>query len=230
MIMPGVTASGYSASVALQAARFDASGDFYSRSATGLGGQPFTVCCWVKLAVDRNAFGMVIGMDNGSTYNSFGVNATGTRLGSISTAGDQFTSGYDLVVGTWTFIANVHTSSGSATNLHYWQTEGQSTLNTLVSPFSVSTNPLDAWTFYIAKDGFNSWVNASVAQVRVWTASLSAVELLAEYHATTPARTSNLWAAYSFAAGLQTTDDSGNGRTLTAAGTLTTDTSGPTIT
>ena len=55
----------------------------------------------------------------------------------------------------------------------------------------------------------------------MWTAALSQAEIGAERDLDGVARTSNLWAYYSFRDGPQTNDESGNGRTLTAAGTLT---------
>lgn len=218
--------------MAVAAVRFDASTDKYSRSATGLGASNFTLCCWVKLQVDRNSFGAIIGCDNGgSGYNSFGVNASGTALGVFTTGGDLFqTAGtFDLVVGTWTFVARVFTV-GSTGHI-YMAPSGAGSLTEAVNPPGGTTSLNDAWSFFIGTDGFGSnWMNASIAAVKVWTAALTAAELLAEMPYYSPVRTSNLWANYTFYNGPQTNDESGNGRTLTVGGTLTTDTAGPPIT
>lgn len=230
MVLPGVVAGGHR-SAAVQAVRFDASGEKYSRSASGLGASAFTRCCWVKLAADRNTYSMVLGCDNaGGNYNSLGMLANGTQPGNLRNIGDGGVTGVDFTVGTWYFLADWHPVGANTTGGWYWQTEGQSTLNAFSSSVNGTNDLADAWSFIIGNDGFNSWLNGSIAQVRAWAAVLTQAELLAEYHATSPVRTANLWAAYSFAAGPQTTDDSGNGRTLTAAGTPTLDSAGPTIT
>lgn len=226
--LPGVVASGRRGTT-VGSVRFDASGEKYSRSATGLGAVAFTRCCWVKIVVDRNAVSSILGCDNaGAGYNSLVLMSNGTALGCIRNTGDG-TSAVDLTVGVWYFVADFHPVGAATTGGWYYQTEGQATLNAVASG-ALTTNPLvDAWTFTIGNDGFSSFLNGSIAQVRVWAAVLTQAELLAEYHATSPVRATNLWAAYSFASGPQTTDNSGNGRTLTAAGTPTLDAAGPTI-
>ncbi|MFI6904894.1 hypothetical protein ACIBKY_26775 [Nonomuraea sp. NPDC050394] len=57
------------------------------------------------------------------------------------------------------------------------------------------------------------WLNGCLSHVRIWTAALSGAELEAEYTANSPVRTSNLFAFYRFTTA-GTTDDSGNGQTL----------------
>jgi Concanavalin A-like lectin/glucanases superfamily len=229
MVLPGVVASAHAA--AGGAVRISATGMRYSRSATGLGASDFTFACWVKLQVDRNAFGAIIAADNQPTDSQeFGVNASGTALGVFSSGGDTFqTAGtYDLVVGTWTFIARTFQT---AVNGHiYKAVSGAGSLTEATNQPNHTVAIADSWTFCIGADGSPNWVNASIAAVKVWSASLSSSELLTEMATYAPTRTSNLWAAYSFRNGPQTTDDSSNGRTLTQTGTPTLDASGPPIT
>lgn len=61
----------------------------------------------------------------------------------------------------------------------------------------------------------------SVAYCRIWNAELTLAEIKAEFESATPVRTSGLYADYRFANGSLTTDSSGNGNTLTSAGTPT---------
>ena len=135
---------------------------------------------------------------------------------------------FDLTVGTWTFVARVFNTSG--TGHIYKALSGAGSLTEASNPPGSSTAMNDAWNVFIGSDGFGSWINASVAAVKVWTAALTSAELLAEMPYYSPVRTSNLWANYTFYNGPQTNDESGNSRTLTAGGTLTTDATGPPIT
>ena len=63
--------------------------------------------------------------------------------------------------------------------------------------------------------------------MKIWTRALTQAQLEAEMYSDSVVGTSNLWAYYSFRAGPQTNDESGNSRTLTTGGTLATDTAGP---
>lgn len=214
----------------LQSVRFDAGADKYSRSATGLGATDLTMCCWVKIVVDRNALSVILAIDNAaSLYTFLATTADGTSIRLDGAGGAQ--GMVAATVGTWYFIGYTHTNASTATKVVYYAAQGAGSL-TAGAPFTNNVALTDACSFYIGGDGFGStdFLNGSVAQVRVWSALLNSTEMNAEFHSRTPVRTSNLWAAYSFASGPQTTDDSGNGRTLTAAGTLVADAAGPTIT
>lgn len=222
-MIPGVIASSR-VSPAGGAVRFSASTMKYSRSATGLNmTTDITICCWVKIVVDRNAYSIPVGMhSSGSAYIQFGFNATGTTFVVGASTGGMASS-LNLAVGTWEFLAL--TFNVSANDVMWWGTAPS------LSSFSGSIAGFnDANTFYLSDDGFGDWFNGSVAAVKVWTAALTQTELEAEMLKYAPQRTSNLWAAYTFQNGPQTTDDSGNGRTLTQTGTPTLDAAGPPIT
>lgn len=218
----------YRAATTVQAVRFDASAEKYSRTATGLGGVDHTVCCWVKLAADRNTNSIATSIDNASAlYVMMGTTSSGTLMKLDCAAGGN--NLVDMTVGVWYFCSYVFPIAHLLNKQTFYALEGAGSL-TASTLATINTDPTDACTFIVGNNGFNNWLNGSIAQLRVWSAALTSTELLAEYHSTTPVRTSNLWAAYSFASGPQTTDDSGNGRTLTATGTPTADTAGPNIT
>jgi hypothetical protein len=219
------------AAAALQAVRFDkTTGEKYSVLMTGLGASDITLCGWFNIRVDTNAFTCLLSMDrSGSAQYSFlSTTSTGTNIRLDSAAGGI--TMFNATVGTWYFMAYVHPTAHTTSKLAYWAAQGAGSLSS-AGPSALNVDHLDTDTLVIGNlfDG-GAPCNASAAQVRVWSAALNSTELLAEFHSSTPVRTSNLWAAYSFASGVQTTDDSGNGRTLTSAGTPATDTSGPTIT
>jgi len=85
---------------------------------------------------------------------------------------------------------------------------------------------------WIGNDKFDEPFDGRVAAVKIWEAALTADELRQERWSYAPRRTANLWACYSIidlAPGNFGLDMSGNGRDLTANGTLTYE-DGPPIT
>lgn len=75
--------------------------------------------------------------------------------------------------------------------------------------------------------GLSTWattneLNGRIAHVKVWTAALSTAEMVNEMNSVRPVRWTNLWAWYPIIAGDRTLDWSGNGRSLTETGSVTT--------
>ena len=228
LLLPGVVASSHVTAAANGAIRINASGQRYTRSASGLNAD-MSWCCWAKLAVNRATYSMILSSDNaGSNYYASGAGADGTGYGRIMTGGDTSFFGKAFTVGAWVFIGAVHGSA--VTDQMYWRLPGDSSISAANGSDSASSGLFDANTFYIGDWGFSSWWNGSIAAVKIWTAALTQSEIDAERSTYAAVRTSNLWAAYSFRNGVQTTDDSGNSRTLTQTGTPILDSSGPPIT
>lgn len=229
-MIPGVVASSRTVQ-SVQAVRFSAYNQVYTRSATGLNASTaFTWCAWMKIVVDRNANTSMLSSDNaGANYHELWTGANGTAFGRGTTGGDS-SVGIDFTVGTWYFIAS--TKPTGSTGTIYWSTAPGDALIQTFTPGGTGAGLADANTFRVGGDGFGSnFLNGSIAAVKVWQAVLTKAELETEKPKYAAQRTANLWAAYSFRAGPQTTDDSGNARTLTAgAGTAVVDTSGPPIT
>ena len=212
------------------AVRFDAVGDKYSRSASGLAGT-FTWTCWVKPVVDRNTYTSFIAQDNaGANYYFIGTLSDGTTISRDATSAAGVSSGVSMTLGTWYYVACVNDTAGGGTDIFGWKPAGGSWATALLGSGVTATGPSDSNTFYIGNSGFSDWFNGSIAAVKIWTVALTEAELQAEAATYAPVKTSGLWANYKFNAGPQTTDDSGNGKTLTAGGTLTLDSSGPPIT
>jgi hypothetical protein len=204
------------------------SGQALKRSASGLNltSTSITWCAWAKIAVDMNFYSWVLSSDDASAnYVQFGADATGTHYYMSSNAGGG-SSAYDFVIGKWVFIAAVIDKTGTAPYLYHAEAPA-TTLTQDGYMFTLPAGFNDANTFYIGNGGFNNPWNGSIAAVKVWNAVLTTTELQTEMTKYAPQRTANLWAAYKLDKGPQTTDDSGNGRTLTQVGTLTLDTAGP---
>jgi hypothetical protein len=192
------------------AVRFDASNEFYTRTVTIGTVSAFTVCCWVKISTDRNNFSTVWCLDNNSTlnYQVLQTNTDGTTLMLFTDSGSQRTVGA-LSVGTWYFVGVAVSGTGGTIKL---RAEGAPSFTTInITGGDSSTN---ITRLRLGESVFGGeWLNGCLASVKVWTAALSASELEAEYPAVDPVRTSNLFAFYRFT-GPSTTDDSGNGQTL----------------
>ncbi len=213
--------------MAASAVSFNGTNTRYTRTALGLGGS-FTMACWVKIVVDQNTYTSVLAQGDGaSNYYHLGTGSTGTLFTRDSTSGAGANSGYDFPIGTWVYIATVN-DTGAGNDLMGYKPAGGSWTPLALGAATV-TGPSDTNTFYIGADSFGGWLNGSVAAVKIWTVALTDAELQAEAATYAPVKTSGLWAAYSFENGPQTNDESGNGRTLTAVGTPTTDASGPPI-
>lgn len=71
--------------------------------------------------------------------------------------------------------------------------------------------------------------NTRVAYVRAWTSVLSNAQLNAEAVSPTAVITANLWGSWKLTSHTDLTDDSGNGRTLSAGGTLSTEADPPDV-
>ena len=208
------------------AVRFSGSSKFTcSASGLTLDTTSITWCCWAKLDGDFDFYNHVMSSDDASShYCGMGVSSGGTNF-YVSNFGS---SGFDFTPGVWTFIAATIDRTGAECWLYYAPTPA-TTLTRDFAYGNASPQLLDTNTFFIGNDGFGSVWNGSIAAVKVWNAVLTQAELEAEMTEYAPQRTANVWGAWKFDNGPQTTDDSGNGRTLTMAGTPVTDTSGPPI-
>jgi hypothetical protein len=228
----GAVASGKSnAAAGGGAVRFSAGTMKYSRSATGLGAS-FTITFWAKIVVDRNALSCFVSQDNaGGNYYMISTLSDGTTLRRDATGGASVSSAVSMAVDVWFFVGCVN-DTGAGQDIFGWKIAGGSWATAVTGSGVTVTGPADANTLYFGGDGFGTtdFLNGSIAAVKVWNVALTDAELQAEAATYAPVKTSGLWANYTFNAGPQTTDDSGNGRTLTQTGTPVLDSSGPPIT
>lgn len=193
--------------------RFDASTDGYTCAVTGLDGTDFTMMGWVKLVTDTNAWTSFFGADTGSTWTMAMANADGTSM--VWTTSAANVTGPSMTVDVWYFFACVFSTAG--TDTLYWADADDVSLTTATAASLTGVETTMTW--HIGNNVSSEFLNGECAAVKVWTAALSAGDVEAERFTWQPVRTANLWANWSFEAGAQTADDSGNGHTLTAAGT-----------
>lgn len=199
------------------AVRFDADGDYLSRSADLPAVSPLSWVGSFYISVDRNAGSGLFVLSNAgfTAYDFLSLLTTdGTTLVASTNLNTAGVSGTNLSVGTWYRIG--YTRNG-ATHLVYLN----GTLNITLS----SNNTVTPTTLLFGAP--TNWFNGRVAYIKMWTATLDASEILAESNSFLPVRTSNLYGDWRLPTHTDLTDSSGNGRTLTANGTLTTEAGPP---
>lgn len=205
------------------AVRFSASGQNYTRTLTLSTQTALTVCGWFKISVDRNTYSSIFFIDNGTSDNwGMQTGADGTTMASVFDASTQQGIG-SMTVGTWYFICL--STSGTTGNIFY-RTAAQSTLTT-VAVTSVTAN-VNAATLRIGESPWGSeWLNGCAAAIKGWNAALTAAEAHQESMQYVPHRFTNQLLFHPFVKA-ETTDYSGNARTLSGgSGTATED--GPPI-
>lgn len=188
------------------AVRFDASDEGLYRTTNLPSMDLFTVAGWAHMVTDRNAVTGICALLNGSGQ---GVQLITTSNGNtlrIYSSGNENT-GSDLAQGEWVHLAL--TKNGSAIRLYVNGALDISRTD------SINVTP----AYLVFSTGASTWFNGRFGQWRVWDAQLSQSEVQAEMRSTTPVRTSNLNSAFAFTSST-TADSSGNGRNLTAQGTL----------
>lgn len=206
------------------AARFDAATDRVSYvPGTNPPDPPFTVAMWVYLSVDSGA--------DTSLYRRYTTGGSsrgqiGTSAGS-GVALEWFPSGvafgYSLTQGAWSRVAVVVDAAGNLTT-YAGNPTGALTSVTGSAGTTIGVNQVTLAAISVGNGG--QPLNGRLARVRTWAATLTEIELEAEFAATSPIVTANLWADWPLATDLN--DASGNARHLTAGSTAVTfDEDGP---
>jgi hypothetical protein len=209
------------------AVRFDAQGEWYTRS-TGLTTvTTWAVTCWAKLAVDRAATTILWQIDNNSGGNLFRLNAWDGRDLTYETAGGSWFGlmGHALTAAEWTFIGVSGTSNPGQVR-YAVRTAGGSTWVT--GDLAQNNVTFNANTLRLAGGTASSeWFNGTLAAVKAWNAMLTVDELQQEALTYMPQRTADVRGWYPLLTS-PATDYSGLGNTL-AGGSGVTQEDGPPI-
>jgi hypothetical protein len=193
------------------AVRFTADGQDLTRSLSLGSLSAFTMACWAKISTDRNSFTTIINVDGGSNEWVVQTTSDGTTL--LATDGNTTTTpNIALTAGVWYYIA-LTMSSGTATL--YVRAHNASSFTTGTGTF---TSPISVTTLRLGESVYTAeWLNGCIAAVKIWSAALTAAELGNEMWTYVPHRTTSLAAWYPLLRA-ETTDLSGNGRTLSGSG------------
>jgi hypothetical protein len=197
------------------AVRFDSASDYY-RATLNAGTQTtYTFCCWVKISVDRNTYVTALNLHSGASSNSatFETSSNGTTWECLFDNGNDQTV-VAATVGTWHFLAL--TVSGTTIRTYHKPLGASITQATTAT---VSASAVSAAQFWLGEwPDTGQWLNGCLTGVKLWLGTaLTQAELDAESAQLMPVRTANLAAAYPLQVA-ETTDYSGNGRTLTTTG------------
>jgi hypothetical protein len=205
--------------------RFDNSADIYSGSAAAsdISTTAVTMCCWyyrISSTTDPTLVG--IQRSGPDQYFLLRLISTTTVPGMVdNSASVNGAPTWNPNSNEWAFAA---CTFSSGTGKIYAGRLMDATLNTTSS--TGFTGPNTAASVRIGNDTFPEPFNGRIAGVKIWNAALSAAELELERWTYSPVRTADLWAWYPLD-GTSTADASGNGHTLTAGGSLTTEAGPP---
>lgn len=214
------------------AVRFNSNTDELRNSTIGLGTGDFTYLFWGKITTNRSAYSTFAGFDNGTAtqvctiQTEDGTAALGRNpyLWVEPMGADGFvdlTSDAAMTVGTWYRFAV--TREGDTITYY------QETASGIESASGDLTGTLTCTNLKIGDSiTGGEWLNGAIANLKIYNDTLTQTEIEAEWGNWRPQRTANLVAHYKFQTGLSTTDDSGNGNTLTQVGTPITEATAPT--
>lgn len=204
--------------------RADGNGDYAIRTAGGFYAlDVMTVCFWAQLLADNNASSALFGLrtDGGQYTYFYNVNNDGTTF--VWESFPNTVGSIDMAVNTWYFCAISRAGSGSNQTNGYVRAASASSFTTSQATFSHADTPMEE---IVLANGFSptdSSFPGRIAALKQWDAALTADELMAESYSLAPVRLANLhsWRPFvdsSVAAAV--IDYSGNGRNLTANGSL----------
>lgn len=201
--------------------RFTAgAGQPYTATLTGGAQANYTMAGWLNIQVDRNAASTFLGMESsGTDYAYIQTAADGTTMQLNDSFGVAVNT-IALTVGTWYFFA---ISLAAGTGTMYARADSAAAFTT--AAITGADTSVTLTTARIGDSQFSEPLNGSVAGVRMYSAALTAAELLLESYQLFPRRRTNLLAAWPLASP-ETADYSGNGKTLTGGTGVTAD-SGP---
>ena len=217
------------------AVRIDAATEYYSRDITG--DTPdftagFSFAGWFQVNTDRNTYSSWFSIFGASHYLNIASEADGLAIWAFwnDAVGADNVSLFTATADTWYFVAGRKPSGATAALTYYF---GAATAATFSSAATAGARGgITVTTLEIGRDGAAAeWLNGTSGPVKIWTAELSAAELVQESRQLAPVRSANLYAFYPFHSAADATaraDFSGNGRNL-SGGTGSTLVSGPPV-
>lgn len=208
--------------------RFDASADNYVAT-TGLPGTTFTVTLWGRIAVDRNQYSSFVGVDNTTENQVLSIQTDTDGVSPylwLAPHGTNFVSvspSLSMTVGSWYRMALVR--SGTSVTWYLATATGA-----VSSGAGTLTGTLSQTRFRLGHSPKSvEWLNGNIANVKVYNAALTQAEIVTEWGNWQAQRTADLLRHHKFQSAAETVDYSGNGWSLTSAGTPTFEATNPSI-
>ena len=211
------------------AVRIDASGDKLYRTANLPARDNFTIAGWCYIHSNRSAYAYFFCLEDATTNaNGYAVlGFTNSNVMQLATTNGVQNFGSTPSTGGWVYIFfKCDNSTNPDTYTAGWKPAGGS-WTTVTRQDNLTFTP--AW-LAIGNDSYDEWCDMSFERVRVWDAALTTTELDSEMASATPVRTSSLRSDYPVTSATDLNDTTANAYHLTAGGTLTTTSPGPTLT
>ena len=206
------------------AAQYNATGERLTRSTGPSPNSAYTVAFWVRVDTNRNAdyqilFTFLMG---GNEWESLMLDASNRLVieAGVSGTGYRSAAGTAFGTGTWRHVALVRSST---TSLKAY-VDGTEVLSLTTN---VSTRSAAVSEFTFGSDSYNEDSRSSSAYARAWTVALTTGELSTESGSASAVKTADLWGDWPMQA--DGDDDTANARHLTASGTVSYVTDGPTL-
>lgn len=207
------------------AAQFNATGERLTRATGPSPNAAYTVAFWVRIDTNRSVDYQVLFtfLMGASEWESIMLDASNrlTIEAGVGGSGNRVNAASAFGTGTWRYVALVRSST---TSLKAY-VNGTETLSLTTN---VSTRSAAVSEFAFGSDGYDEDSRSSIAYARAWTAALNTTELAAESASVSAVRTTDLWGDWPMQA--DGDDDTANARHLTASGTVSYVSGGPTWT
>ena len=185
-----------------------------------------TIAGWMKVRdITPGAYAYNLGFENADVSGGNGVlhGYRDTDVCELPSTAEQHTWATPPSQDTWYYFYITGANDGSGYIIWkggYYTATGSSPVETHTN--TAGQNELDVVRICVANDSYDEPLNSCLSMVRVWTGvELSDPELRAERDSYFAKKTSGLWADWRLENNTDTADDSGNNRTLTFGGTLT---------
>ena len=200
----------------------NASGDKATRTTSLPSSTAFTACGWAYTTSERSAWQIIAGIEDATSNSTLGmfIGYKNDNVFSIFDDGGVVTNFASRPsVGTYFFWALTCSGTAGGTFNGYWANIGDSAF---VKANQAGSSFTPAMLIF-GNDSFDEWYDGRSGVLKVFSAALSEAELLNEMYTILPKRLNvlNSWHPTFNDTNDNLLDYSGNGRSLTAAGTLT---------
>jgi hypothetical protein len=206
------------------AAQFNGTGERLTRSTGPSPNAAYTVAFWSRVDSYKSADYQTLFtyLMSGSEWETIMLDSSNRLVieAGVSGSGSRVNAASAFGTGTWKYVALVRAST---TSLKAY-VDGTEVLSLTTN---ISARSAAVTEFAFGSDTYTEDSNSSVAYARAWSAALNTTELAAEKVSATAVRTTDLWGDWPMQA--NGNDSSGNSRTLTAVGTVSYVTDGPTL-
>lgn len=186
----------------------------------------WTLCCWTRITSTEAAVRVLAGVEGaGGIFDFLLLDTSSAVLAFFHNAGGAFSSFNvaTLTVDTWYFVA-IRMISGTQVEVLY-RALGDAALST-TGVQAIANTPPPTWTdvFLLGSSSAGEeWSNGEAHDMKLWHATLTSTEILAESLSGPPVRTANLDSYLTLYDATDPGDDeSGNARDWTASGTFAT--------